>query len=68
VVSATRRIEVSDVPAPEMWFCWHCGAITGDVRQHKLGGYAEVMCPVGRKRVLGVPRRDLATGDGVHRR
>ena len=64
---APKRVEVGDVPAPEVWFCWHCGAKTSNVKQHALGGYAEVICPEANRRVVGVPSRELAGGDGTHK-
>jgi hypothetical protein len=60
------RVEVDDVPSPEWWYCWHCGAKTQNKKQPALGGFAEVICPEANRRVIGVPRRDLAKGDGTH--
>jgi hypothetical protein len=62
-----KRVEADDVPAPEIWFCWHCGAKTSNVKQHALGGFAEVICPEANRRVIGVPSRDLVGGDGTHK-
>lgn len=63
-----RRVEVEQVPAPEVLFCWHCGSKTGRIIQHALGGYAEAICPEARRRVIAVPERRLAKGDGTHER
>jgi hypothetical protein len=63
VVSPTRpvvsgkRVEVTDVPVPEQWFCVGCGGICTHVYKRLLGGWAEVLCPHARKRVIGTALR-----------
>jgi hypothetical protein len=64
--AAPKRVELADVPDPVIHYCWHCGSKTGRVLQHALGGYAEAICPAANRRVIAVPKRELATGNGNH--